>query len=278
MRKLLLACLLLFPSSSFASWGSSAGPSGPSGPPGGAGASGPSGPMYQFSPSAQLELYDEFLWPTSSSSILGSLQWSCTSSGAASGCANVATLDNTSPGIVQNVTGTATTGYGAIYLSTVGGADNFAYTGNTSSFATSWRVYLSALGTTAQEYSVMLGWDAGSAGNPIATTDGVLVRYAHADGNGDVWELTTINNSTAHTVASAAAVSATTWTDVGVTIAGSTATLYVNGVSVATSTTDLPRTTIALGAVANILKSAGSTGVYCDVDYFHHISTFSSAR
>lgn len=132
-------------------------------------------------------------------------------------------------------------------------------------------------------YQVLIGFfDANTANQ----TDGVYFLYdsqgvstgSAASAN---WQIVTASNSTRTFTTTSSAVGTSTYSTLKITInaAGTLATFYVNGVSVGTSSTNIPTgTSRGLGYGARIIKSAGTNNRQQFIDYIEVKSLFTSAR
>lgn len=142
------------------------------------------------------------------------------------------------------------------------------------------RVRLPVLSDGTETYSIRVAFD-DSATN-TAPTDGAWFSYTHATNSGK-WVCNTASNSTTTaTNAATAAPVANTWTalEVRSNAAGTSIAFYVDGVLVATNTTNIPVTfgTRDFGFGFGIVKSAGTTARKLQADFMEVEKDFTTAR
>lgn len=170
-------------------------------------------------------------------------------------------------GIVSLDVGTSTTGSGAIHTAST----MFRFGGGVCRTATAARLAVASDGTDT--YSARIGFsDAYSAGGD--GTDGAFFRYTHSTNSGKWQAVTRSAGVETATDTGVAGISASIQTfEVQVNAAATSVAFYIDGVLVATNTTNIPsgagRET---GISTHILKSAGTTSRSMLVDYMaHHI-------
>lgn len=108
-------------------------------------------------------------------------------------------------------------------------------------------------------------------------SDIVCAVYTHGTNSGN-WQLLTRSASTTTTVNGTAGPVANTWTTLEFVInsAATSIQLFVDGVSMGTSTTNIP--TVAMGMQAMITKSAGTTNRTLQVDLVQMKQSLTTAR
>lgn len=137
-------------------------------------------------------------------------------------------------------------------------------------------VYLSALSTSPEEYTMLVGL--GDSTSTDTDVDAVLYKYSSASPN---WICRTVNDSTATEVDSGIAVVATTWVilEFRVNNDGTQVDFYIDGSYVSSITTNIPNSSARVCAPnIRILKTAGSGNVYFVNDYFHIQQHLTTAR
>jgi len=208
-------------------------------------------------------LYDDFL----SSSINGCLNW------ATFGTSTVTTAvsDSTHVGVAYVGTSTSTSGYGGLYV------ENAILFGSCTLIYET-LVRLSALSTDSQAYTFRAGLG-DSYDGASDFTNGVYFEYTHTE-NGGNWTCKTSDNSTQTVANSGVAAAASTWVKLKFVVTGSNkAQFYINGNLVATTTTNIPHTSNHYsGPEFLVVKSAGTTAVYCYIDYIYMNIQFTVIR
>jgi hypothetical protein len=214
-----------------------AGPQGPSG--GGANSTGASSRYYT---KAEFEGYT-----TLAGSVLGAIQ-NGTGAIVTSSPSGVYTDE---VGVCVLNTGSTTAGYASVYSSQSG-----IYT-NADTIKVTWWAYINQLPTATDNFTALIGFGDGTAA--VDQQDGADFRITH-DGSAVVLRTTTSssNNRTATDVAGFTVAANTRYKfEVHVTIGY--AKYLVNGVQVATSTTNVPNASRSYGLLAAMFKSSGTT-------------------
>lgn len=217
------------------------------------------------SATSQLILCDDFIMVAVTSS-----GWNSVISGTVA--ANTVALGEAGhPGIINSSTGTDSTGRAGMFT---GVAAILLGSG-----ATVWEaiVRFPNLSTSSDEYIARIGLSDGTAGDAV---DGVYFEYDRAT-NGDFWVIKTASNSSRTTTVTTTAVAGTTWYHLKCEInaAATSATYYINGVSVGTISSNFPTTSGRVtGASWNIIKSAGTTARTMDCDAFSLSMQLSTPR
>lgn len=173
------------------------------------------------------------------------------------------------PGILSLGTGTTTTGYSVVYataglrLVAGGGQMRLRHC-----------IRIPTLSDATNAFSVLLGMRdviTGTSNNLI------MAVYTHGTNSGK-WQLLTRNSGTTTTVNGTSGPAANTWTVIEIVInaGGTSVELFADGISQGTSSTNIPTT--ALGAVAYVAKTAGTTARTVDVDLIEVKQTLTTAR
>lgn len=130
-------------------------------------------------------------------------------------------------------------------------------------------VYLSALSNGTDTYTIRIGLN--NTNQPYLGSYALSATYTSGANSGQ-WQLLAVNNNTTTTSSSTVAMAATTWTRVTIVVnaAGTLATLYINGVSACTVSTNLPNNSYLASLVPHMSfqRNAGTTSVYVIWDYF----------
>lgn len=220
--------------------------------------------------STEIKLFDD--WVTDGT---GQLRWLGTPVGAgATNSTGTAASVAGHPGILELVTGTATTGQSARYLGGVATGSaiaGFFLSGGASS--QEWLVRLEDLSDGTNRYN----FDVGLFDAQTLAVDAVRFRYSDNLNAGN-WTAETIAASTTTATDSGVAVAADTWYKlrIDVNAAGTSITFYVNDVLVATHTTNI--TAVLIAPRCRIIKSLGTTSRTAYIDYFKYYQRFASAR
>ena len=222
-----------------------------------------------FAVNQAVEYYDDFIAATS----VGRLGWTSTVSGT--GAANTIVSTNATsnnPGVTQFSTGTTATGRAALGLGTVG----FFMGGGVHT--QEMLVYIPALSTAAQEYTLRLGL--GDLVTGADHVDGVYFEYDRLV-NGVNWRCKTANNSVRTNTDSTVAVVAGAWTKLKIVVnnGGTNVDYYVNGALAASVTTNIPVTVARACAPTLIINAtAGITAKTLLVDYYYLQQVFTTPR
>lgn len=196
-----------------------------------------------------------------------------------SGTSTVSQPDaNNHPGTLALSTSTGATNSAGVNT----GLNSMSFGGGSWEMSTGQRSPATASDGT-DTYQVLIGFfDVGT----LNQTDGVYFLYdsqgvstgSAASAN---WQIVTASNSTRTFTTTSTAVGTSTYSTLKITVnaAGTLATFYVNGVSVGTSSTNIPTgTSRGLGFGARIIKSAGTNNRQQFIDYIEVKSLFTSAR
>lgn len=132
-------------------------------------------------------------------------------------------------------------------------------------------VRVANLSDATDTYSLRAGFGDGLVGSE--STNGVAIRYTHGTNSG-AWQGYTVASSTETTVNSAVTVAANTWYKLRIEInaAASSVEFFVDGVSIGTSSTNIPSAVMGFIAI-NIRRTAGTTNArtaYVDYTYIFH--------
>jgi hypothetical protein len=197
---------------------------------------------------------------------------------ANNGTVTVTTADADAPGIIRLTTVTSSNAQAAVRL----GVSTLLLGGGVLTY--SWRVRVSALSITADEYSLRAGLGDSTTGEP---TDGVYFCYDHLT-DGDFWSIKTASNTSVTKKVMdgtsgnpTQAVLANTWYRLTATVnaAASSVSYWINGTLMGTITTNIPsgagRQTAPFFAV---VRSAGSTSLTHDADYYWQYMKLTTAR
>jgi len=143
-------------------------------------------------------------------------------------------------------------------------------------------ININTLSTALERYRMIFGF--GSVISNSSETNGVFITYDEGGtANGTTasanWQCLTVDNSVRTLTTSATAVTASAWNKLRIEInaAGTSVTFYVNGVSIATHTTNIPlasnsRYFLMKTGVAKTIGTA-TRGFYCDYIGYENILT-----
>lgn len=190
-----------------------------------------------------------------------SLGWRAGVSGAGATCGPTTTgLDATHFGIIDLTTGTTTTGVGSMVKAPVSQISTRVI-GAGQSFIHEWLVRIPNLSTVGEEYIARFG-----IADSTAPSNGTYFEYDRLTSTNWRGVTRAAGVSTAASGGTNVAVAAGAWLRLTLTWDGATASFYVDGVLIGTSTTNIP--TLGIAVLAHITKSAGTTSRDVLVDYF----------
>lgn len=174
-----------------------------------------------------------------------------------------------SPGVIAIGTGTSSTGYTNVVVT---GGKRLVVGGGIMNIRL--RVRLPTLSDGTNTYSLAMGLRDVVTG---AATDQIDIAYTHSTNSGN-WQLRTRASGTLTTVNGSAGPVANTWTvlEIVINAAGTSVELFADGVSMGTSSTNIP--TASLAFVALIAKMAGTTARTLDIDLMQVKQTLTTAR
>jgi hypothetical protein len=174
-------------------------------------------------------------------------------------------------GIMQNATGTLTTGLSVVRLGTT--TVLFGGGRHTAEF----KVRIPLLSDATERFSLLVGFiDATSN----IVVDGAFFRYNDNINSGRI-QLVTSSNSVQSTADSGVTMAINTWYKLRVEVnnAGTLATYSINGTVVGTIATNIPNTTGRnTGVGASIAKELGTTSRLCEIDYAYYNAVFNPIR
>ncbi|MFA6567732.1 MAG: hypothetical protein WCS96_05925 [Victivallales bacterium] len=202
--------------------------------------------------------------------------WTAGNTGTTIGNQTVATVTPTdnAQGVLTFSTRTAANGGSSLYRSQTGlilGKGEFTF---------ETRVKVNALSTAAQEFAFAAGLHDSPLNTAKNAVDGVYFIYDRLV-SGTNWQCVTSNNSTRTTTNSGVLVTAGDWVrlEAVVNADGTSVTYYIDDMSVATITTNIPT---AAGRVTGsrilLLKSAGTQAKTVSVDYWYRQIRFMASR
>jgi hypothetical protein len=143
-------------------------------------------------------------------------------------------------------------------------------------------ININSLSTALERYRMIFGF--GSVISNSSETNGVFITYDEGGtANGTTasanWQCVTVDNSVRTLTTSTTAVTASAWNKLRIEInaAGTSVTFYVNGVSIATHTTNIPLASNSRYVLmkTGLAKTIGITtrGFYCDYIGYENILT-----
>jgi hypothetical protein len=197
-----------------------------------------------------------------SSDTAGVLGWTNTNSGAGSPASVTSgNVFSNNQGVLVLPTGTTATGRSAIHL---GAPIQLGYT----PINHSWRNFINVLSTGAEEYAFVMGLADTPAGAGVGQTNGCYFLYDRTVSVN--WLCVTTKTSLATVSTTSVAVTNTAYKtfNVSVNAAGTSVVFSIDGVVVATNTTNIPGFGQPVGPLTKIAKSVGTTSVFVLHDYY----------
>jgi hypothetical protein len=172
-------------------------------------------------------------------------------------------------GFVLIATGTTTTGRGAAASAVTKLSGGYTLIRNS--------IQVLSLSTVTDEYIFDVGFHDQFNTNNTPTT-GVYFQYDRLTSTN--WLAVSAEASTLTTTTTSVAVAADTWYnfDIIINAANTQVTYYINGVLVATHTTNIPTSTTNVRPCFRIAKSAGTTSTSAVIDYFFYQVKLGTAR
>ena len=224
-------------------------------------------------PATQAVFYEDFLGDTSANSLIGNTAMTTLVNGAAAAVAMTASTAGRA-GTVLFTDTTAATGYCFIR----GAASKGAWIAGSGAISWEWAVYApSRVSDVTDNYELYVGLANGAA-TGAEPTDGVYFFYNYATSTGK-WVGKTAIGSVRTSVVSTTTVAINTWYTLKATInaLGTSVEFFINGVSIGTSTTNLP--TAALTPICGMNTTAGTaTSITMLADWCKVIQTFTNSR
>lgn len=224
------------------------------------------------SPTNEYNLYDDFMGGTTT--VPGD-PWQTWSGGSGALVTSVSTnITSNHPGILRGTTGTTATGRCGFGLAPSATTVTNGIVIGTNTYTEEWLINLQQLSTVAEEFVLSLGLKRNATADTQA--NGVLFKYDRAT-YGTNWQCETVSASTTtRTDSAVAVVDSSTWMKLRIEANTTNCKFYIDGVLVATHTTNIPTTNVCSGWKIN--KTVGNTPVTGEVDYFRAYTRFSSAR
>jgi len=198
--------------------------------------------------------------------------WDSRASGTGTS-ADTGTPDANHPGIFTLQTGTTNAGKASFNYTVANGSDNGNFFFGGGNFTWVGYINIPVLATNIDDYAYYVGMHNGWVfGTP---NDGTYFQYIRS--NSVNWQIVSNNNGTATTTTSSVAVT-TGWHKLVMTATPSAITYFVDGVSIGTISTNLPATNAYALCGHLINKSAGTTNVIVNMDYFSFFQNMTNAR
>lgn len=200
--------------------------------------------------------------------VFGEMQWRAGVAGTAAAITYVQTnVDATHHGVIELNTGTTTTGL-SIMSRNPASATPMVVIGSGQVFTFEGVIRVPTLSDGTNTYSFTIGWGSNVTGMIFRYDSTVSANWLGITGQGGT--TTTASGGTNVAVAAGA------WIRLTITWDGTTASFYVNGTLIGTSTTNIPTGLIA--EALNLTKSAGTTARTVLVDLIWVEKTWTSPR
>lgn len=222
--------------------------------------------------------YTDFMQETSATATDGALSELNSGSGAA--VTSTAVTSSSEIGIARLATGTTATGRSHLYSGFAGGPTTLRFGGGSWFFETKIKVTTLSDGTNRFQLPVgffdLITTAAQTNGAFFLYDEGGVSTGSAASAN---WQVCTTNGGTRTYTTTSIAVSTSAWVrlEVEVNAAGTSVAFYIDGVLVATHTTNIP-TANTVGFGMGILKSIGTTSRTVDSDYVNVVCDLTAAR
>lgn len=185
------------------------------------------------------------------------------------GISTYATSTAGAPGVISLGTGASATGYSNCFVTA-----GLRLVAGGGEMRLRYRVRVPTLSDGTNTFTLLFGLREVISG---AVNNQIDASYTHSMNSGN-WQLRTRSGGTLTTVNGTAGPAANTWTTLEIVInAGATSVeLFADGISMGSSSTNIP--TAALGLMALISKSAGTTARTVDVDLIQAKKTLTTPR
>ena len=221
-------------------------------------------------PSTQAVLYDDFLGDTSANSLIGTTSMTTLASGTGGAVAITASTAGRAGTVL--FTGPSNAGYSMIR----GTASKGAWIGGSGTISWEWAIKTPAtVADVTNNYELCIGLANGAA-DATQPTDGFYFYYNYATSAG-VWVGRTAIGSSVTAVVSSTTMAVSTWYTLKATMNALDTSIefFINGVSIGTSTTNLP--VAALTPICGLKWLAGASRTF-NADWCKVIETFTSSR
>lgn len=227
-----------------------------------------------FTPTSMMYLFDDFIGPDANAAAIGNTNWLNRNTGTGAIAAAHTTVDSGHPGVLELNCGTTTTG-SCLIETGQNNNTNWPIILGGGAITVIWVLQLPTLSNGTDTYTIDFGLMNANNGQPIQ--NGVFFQYTDAGTNAHYFA-GTAKASVQTTTDSGVIALAATWTtfQININAAGTSATYFINGSSVATINTNMP--TAQIGPNAFILKSAGTTARTMQIDMFYMFQKLTNAR
>ena len=221
------------------------------------------GSLPTVNPNLSRVISDDFIANTVAA---GAYAWTINNSGTGSNATIVTTHSDVTEralGVMQQTTGSTTTGRSVVTSGLTSLATQIA------SMRFNFRCALNSYGTVPDQYEFTFGGIDNTAAGTLHT-DGVYFRFT-GNGVNTIWDCVT-SAAGVHTITSSGVVATLDQFqlfEIFVNEAATSVQFFINGVLVATHTTNIPQVADRFGVGSKIVKTAGINPIVAFVDYIY---------
>lgn len=225
-------------------------------------------PNFNFSPNTIRVYTDDFITSINSNLISSELPWVQGGNYFTYGTGN-----SQHPGVVQNLVISAT-GVREVGLGSIGNSAASFYLG-ASTFAVNWIFNIATLSNSTNRYNFNVGM--GDTATTAVQANGIWFGYSDNVNSGN-WTFNTSSASTATNSNSSVAVT-TGWHNAQIFInsTGTSVTFIMDGITLGTTTTNIPVTGISALLILQWVVGTIATGTI-SIDFFQMIQTLNTSR
>jgi hypothetical protein len=224
----------------------------------------------ELMPTREMKYLDDFMGGN-----LGSeLAWQSVVVGSAAANSNDSTyIDNNHPGVIKFSTGSTASGRAGLVMATPSATMQNGFVSGSGKGKQEFMLLLPTLSVLAEEYIVTLGSIRHASADVQANA--IMFQFDRLN-SGDNWQCVTASGGSVTTTDSGVAVVAGTWIRLTITMVSGEVKFYIDGVLVATHSTNIPSVNIV--PALKIQKTNGTTAREMHADYFAHYIRFGTPR